>query len=126
MAYCPKCGTYIDDDDPFCRQCGTPQNEPGGPAQEAPYRFTRPPELHQAYQDVPDHLGYAIVVTICCCLPLGIPAIVFAAMANSAKAAGNYQQAAEHAETANKWVIAAFASGIILLLISLLGSFGGL
>ena len=43
--------------------------------------------------NIPNYLVQAILVTIFCCLPFGIVAIVFAAQVNSALAAGNYEAA---------------------------------
>lgn len=44
---------------------------------------------------VPNYLIASIFLTLCCCLPLGIPAIIFSSMASSHLAAGNYAAALE-------------------------------
>jgi len=44
---------------------------------------------------VPNYLVASIFLTACCCLPLGIPAIIFSSQASSQLAAGNYAAALE-------------------------------
>lgn len=78
-------------------------------------------EGNHIYREVPDYLAQSILVTIFCCLPLGIPAIVYAALAKGRKEAGDYEGARTHSETAKGWCIAAFILGIIALIISLMG-----
>ena len=38
---------------------------------------------------IPNHLVEAILVTLCCCVPLGIPAIVYGAQVGPKVAAGD-------------------------------------
>ncbi len=59
------------------------------------------------------YLWQSIVVTLLCCLPLGIPAIVFAAQTNSHIAAGNMAEAQKTSEKARTWCWIAFAAGIV-------------
>ena len=55
----------------------------------------------------------AILVTILCCLPFGIAAIVNASRVESLWYAGNQQAAIDAAEKARKWVIAAIVSSLV-------------
>jgi len=76
-----------------------------------------------------DHkLAQSIVVTLCCCQPLGIAAIVFSAMAMSANSEGSYDKAHEHAKKANMFGWIGFAIGaavtVLYLLLMLIGSMG--
>ena len=68
---------------------------------------------------VPDYLVPSILVTIFCCLPFGIPAIVFSATAKGKLESGDYAGAQRDAEKAKNWCVASFVTGIILVLISL-------
>lgn len=70
-------------------------------------------------EDQEDYLVHSILVTIFCCLPLGIPAIVYAALAKGKKEAGDYAGARRDADSARSWCIAAFVVGIIGIIISL-------
>jgi hypothetical protein len=62
---------------------------------------------------VPNYLVPAILVTLCCCLPLGIPAIVFAAQVNGKLAAGDVAGAQELSRKAKTWCWIAFGLGLL-------------
>jgi hypothetical protein len=61
---------------------------------------------------VKNWLVESILVLICCCWPLAIPAIIFAVQVNSKLAAGDYQGAVESSNKAKMWVTIAFAAGL--------------
>ena len=73
----------------------------------------------------PNYLVQSILVTILCCLPLGIAGIVFAAQVNSKWAAGDHQGALEASAQAKRWstigAVAGLVVGVIWLIISLVG-----
>ena len=71
-------------------------------------------------EPVPNYLVHSILVTICCCIPLGIPAIVFAAQVNSRLAAGNLAGARESSRKARLWCWVAFGVGVVVGLVQLL------
>jgi hypothetical protein len=73
-----------------------------------------------AAQPIPNYLVQSILVTLCCCLPLGIVAIVFAAQVNSKLAAGDVNGAREASANAKKFMMLAFWIGIALIIISML------
>lgn len=52
---------------------------------------------------IPNYLWQSIVVTIFCCWPVGIPAIVNAAKVDGLKARGDIQGAMEASASAKKW-----------------------
>jgi hypothetical protein len=52
---------------------------------------------------IPNHLTEAILVTIFCCMPLGVVAIVYAAQVNTLIEQGNYKAALSASENANKF-----------------------
>ena len=49
---------------------------------------------------VNSHMGFAIFCTLCCCLPTGIAAIVFASQVSKHLKDGNYEQAQKSADNA--------------------------
>jgi Interferon-induced transmembrane protein len=63
--------------------------------------------------DVPSYLVQAILVTLCCCLPFGIVAIVHAAKVNGFLASGNYEQAVRASDEAKKWCAIALVLGLV-------------
>jgi hypothetical protein len=63
--------------------------------------------------DVPNYLVQAILVTLCCCLPGGIAAIVYASKVNSLLDQGDYEGAVEASENAKKWCMISLVAGII-------------
>lgn len=61
------------------------------------------------------YLVFAILTTVLCCMPLGIPAIVFAAQINGAQAAGNYEQAEACAKKVKLFTILAAVLGAVFI-----------
>jgi len=113
--FCKKCGMQIDDSASFCEHCGADQRPAAEPVYEAP--SYQPSEPQQDYQPVYNtapaaepvkgtaYLVWSILVTIFCCLPLGVPAIVFAAKIDNCNAQGDYAGAAENARKAKNFCI---------------------
>jgi hypothetical protein len=64
-------------------------------------------------ENIPNYLTQAILVTLCCCWPFGIAAIVNAAKVNTLAAQGNYEAAQEASDAAKKWCTVAFILGLI-------------
>uniref|UniRef100_A0A8C4F2W0 Uncharacterized protein n=1 Tax=Dicentrarchus labrax TaxID=13489 RepID=A0A8C4F2W0_DICLA len=62
------------------------------------------------------YLGWSICNTLCCCLPLGIVAIVFSSKAQNANARGESAQAEDAARIARNINIIALVCGIILII----------
>jgi hypothetical protein len=103
---CPKCGTNNDDSSNNCLQCGEILKRPVQPDLSA-----------SGYQNIPNYLVQAILVTIFCCLPLGIPAIVFAAQVNGKAERGDYSGALELSRKAKMWSWISFGVGLAVMLI---------
>jgi hypothetical protein len=61
----------------------------------------------------PTYLWQAIVVTVLCCIPFGIPAIVFSTKVKPAYLAGDYAGALEASKKAKMWCIVALIVGLI-------------
>jgi hypothetical protein len=59
----------------------------------------------------------SILVTLCCCLPFGIVAIVYAAQVNTKLAAGDVAGALQSSKNARMWTWIAFGCGALLSLI---------
>jgi len=74
---------------------------------------------------VPNHLVWAILTTLFCCLPLGIVSIVFAAQVDGRRAAGDLQGAWKASEQAKLWALLS-AAALPLLLIVWIVFVGGL
>jgi hypothetical protein len=83
---------------------------------QGPYAQYAPPvspiHMQQGGPPLPTYLWQSIVVTILCCWPLGIPAIVFAASVGGKQASGNYAAAKEASDKARFWCWMAFGLGI--------------
>lgn len=66
-------------------------------------------------QNIPNYLWQSIVVTVLCCLPLGIPAIVYASKVNNALMQGNQAAAKQASDTAKMWCIISLVAGIVAM-----------
>jgi hypothetical protein len=62
---------------------------------------------------IPNYLVQSILVTLCCCLPLGIVAIVFAAQVNSKLAVGDVSGAREASRKAKMFFLIALGVGLV-------------
>ena len=130
---CPNCGTSNLDNATICVNCGRPLSgaasvpppPPTPPPQSASYT---PPPPRPSYGgapppptgQIPNYLIQSILVTICCCLPLGIVAIVFAAQVNSKLAQGDWAGAQEASNKAKMFCWIAFGVGIVVGILSLI------
>ncbi len=68
-------------------------------------------------QPVPNYLWQSIVVTIFCCMPFGIVAIVFAAKVDGLVAQGNIPAAMEASKSAKTWMTAALLTGLVVVVL---------
>ena len=66
----------------------------------------------------PNYLVQSILVTLCCCLPFGIVAIVYSAQVNGLAQAGDFNGAMEKSENAKKWCWIGFIIGLIANLLA--------
>ena len=82
--YCRQCGFLNRDSAHTCVRCGDPMRE-------------RP------HTSVDSNLALAIIVTVLCCLPLGIVGIVHAAQVHDKIVAGDIAGAEESARKARFW-----------------------
>ncbi|WP_026817395.1 CD225/dispanin family protein [Arenimonas composti] len=76
------------------------------------------PNQNQAQGPKPDnYLVWAIIVTICCCLPGGIVSIVYAAQVDSKYNAGDYAGARDASDKAKLWALISAGVGFVFSLI---------
>lgn len=71
--------------------------------------------IRQTQAQPNDYLGFAIFVTICCCLPFGIVGIIKASEVRSRFLSGDYQGAEESSRAAKNWSCAGLVTGLIVL-----------
>ena len=115
--YCKKCGAENDDNAYKCVNCGE--------VLQQGMSVTTPT------QSVPTYLVQSILVTLFCCLPLGIAAIVFAAQVNGKLQAGDIEGAMESSRKAKMWCWWSFGIGIawtiaVFAFYTIVGIAGGL
>jgi hypothetical protein len=94
--YCTRCGTSRPDGISVCANCGT-----------AVAAIAEPPKIQ-------NYLVPSILITLCCCVPAGIVAIIYAAQVNSKLAAGDIHGAQESARLAKIWTWVGFGAGVLL------------
>ncbi|NEQ72155.1 MAG: CD225/dispanin family protein [Okeania sp. SIO2C9] len=68
-------------------------------------------------EHVPNYLTQAILVTLFCCLPFGIVAIVYAAQVNSRLELADLEGAIQASNNAKKWCWFGFIGGAIILIL---------
>ncbi|MDD7250901.1 MAG: CD225/dispanin family protein [Prevotellaceae bacterium] len=59
-----------------------------------------------------NYLVWAILSTVCCCLPFGIVSIVYAAKVDSLYTSKQYEAALEASGKAKRWALIAAGSGV--------------
>lgn len=136
---CPNCGTSNLENASICVNCGRPLTAGGAPpppppAPQASYTppqasYTPPPPPGSSFgapppmQQIPNYLWQSIVVTLCCCLPFGIVAIIFAAQVNDKLRRGDVGGAMQASKQAKMWCLIGLACGLVVAI--LYGLFGG-
>ncbi|KAK2816529.1 hypothetical protein Q7C36_022800 [Tachysurus vachellii] len=73
--------------------------------------------MHPGVVQAPTYLAWSIFNTLCCCLPIGIIAIVFSCRTDTANTIGDSPRANAHSSMAKKLNIAALVIGIIFLIL---------
>jgi hypothetical protein len=115
--FCTNCGQPIADGVRFCTNCGAP-----APVEQPQptYSYSEPepqPVRQQPLTPKPkNHLALSILATIFCCLPFGIPAIVFAAKVDNLWNAGKYQEAEDASRKARTWMLVSIILGAVAVI----------
>lgn len=89
-----------------------PSAEPGPPGSWAPPGSAPSTGAAGGRPDIPNHLVWAILSTLLCCLPLGIVSIVKSSQVNTLVATGHYDEAWKASEEAKKWAIISAATAV--------------
>ncbi|MYC30992.1 MAG: zinc-ribbon domain-containing protein [Chloroflexi bacterium] len=130
--FCSTCGRETSDEARYCENCGAVlDQQAGGPS----YAPGMPPQDQPRYGeriDVPNYLVQAILVTIFCCLPAGIVAIVFAAQVNGRVRSGDLADAQRLSGNARTWCWISFGVGLaigllyfLVIIFSVIAGLGG-
>ena len=145
---CPNCSAECTEQASECDFCGHPfvdgleQAPPAPPApptpsynpppmpSENPYAASYPsssknPTESYAAGSVPNYLVWAILATLCCCLPTGIAAIVYAAQVDGKLAGGDYQGALSSSNNAKMWSWISFGIGAVFSVVYFFAIIGG-
>ncbi|OLT58164.1 CD225/dispanin family protein [Moorena bouillonii] len=69
---------------------------------------------------VPNYLPQAILVTLFCCFPFGIVAIVYGAQVNTKYKAGDLEGAYKASDNAKKWCWISFITAAIIMGLSVI------
>jgi len=124
--YCWKCGAPNEDTAVNCAGCGVElKKAPDQAAIDAP----APQARQQAPIQVSNYLVQAILVTVFCCLPFGIVAIVYAAQVNGKIQMGDAQGALDYSRKARTWCWVSFGIGFgftfLYFLLVIIGAVAG-
>lgn len=115
--YCRRRGTANDDNAYRCVNCSELLHEAARPTPAA----TSP---------VNNNLILAIVVTVLCCLPLGLVGVVYAAQVNARAQGGDIAGAEDAARKARLWSFWGLGVGLALytgyVVLAVLGALGGM
>lgn len=114
--FCPRCGAKNEDGSTFCSSCGGDlKSTPSYSENRTPnsnYNGTQSYSNYGGNQEVKNYLVWAILSTIFCCVPFGIPAIVYASQVDTRLRTGDFNGALESSRKAKTWCWVAFGSGL--------------
>lgn len=114
--FCTQCGASNADTAAACVQCGRNLQAAVPPTPLQTTGVVMPPPG----TTVENYLVFAILATVLCCLPAGIPAIVYAAQVNSKLAAGDYAGAQLASKNAKMWCWISFGLGLAVIALYML------
>jgi hypothetical protein len=115
--FCAKCGAPNDDNAFKCTSCG------------AVLQRATPPMDQSGLGPAKSYLAQSIIVTVLCCMPAGVPAIVYSAMTMSKNGEGDYETAQKYSKNAMMWAWISFGIGFVVgigwALLSAMGALAG-
>jgi len=97
--FCTTCGQQLSPGMNLCPNCGAEVVYPAAAVQMT---------------TINSYLVQSILVTLCCCMPFGIVAIVYAAQVNSKLAAGDQDGALAASNNAKLWCWLGFGIGLVI------------
>jgi hypothetical protein len=110
--FCTQCGANNADTAAVCVQCGR-NLQAATPAVPLPATgVVLPPGV-----TVQNYLVFAILATVFCCLPAGIPAIVYAAQVNGKLQAGDLAGAQAASNNAKMWCLISLGLGLGIIVL---------
>lgn len=114
--FCTQCGANNPDTAAVCVQCGRNFQSAAAGAPLQTTGVVLPPGT-----TVQNYLVFAILTTVLCCLPAGIPAIVYAAQVNGKLQAGDLAGAQAASNNAKMWCLISLGLGLgVIVLYGLL------
>lgn len=137
MAFCTSCGKELPANSQYCPSCGAnfrhemhsaQKQAAPQPVQEqvGPQPMQQPQGNYQ--MDVPNHLVKAVIITLCCCLPMGVVSIIFAAQVDTKLKRGDYNGALESSKKANLFanlgIVFGILYGIFMFFVGIMGETG--
>lgn len=102
--YCASCGIRNFAGTRFCVSCGNDLYAKAGTAHGE--------RADSKVERIPNYLPQAILTTVCCCPPLGILSVAFAAQVNGKLVVGDIKGAKKAAQYAKSWAWAALGIGL--------------
>ncbi|MHB9109291.1 MAG: CD225/dispanin family protein [Armatimonadota bacterium] len=138
--FCKKCGAENPDNVQYCAKCGTPtswqpvpQNQPQGPQTPPPpgppqgypnqqpgYQAPPPPYGAGGGPQIQNYMVWSVITTVCCCLPLGIFAIIKSSEVNTKLSAGDYAAAQSASDLTRTLNLVGMIGGGILTVIAII------
>lgn len=115
--FCPQCGASNADGAAICVRCGRNLQAATAPVFTQPVPMAQTPGVQAPGVYVPNYLVFAILATVLCCLPAGIPAIIYAAQVNGKLQAGDVAGAQAASRNAKMWCWISLGAGLAVGLI---------
>ena len=102
--YCKDCGAELPPGAKFCTVCGSdqttaPQQQTFSPS-SVPSRY---PASTGNYGKPGNYLVLSVLVTLCCCTPFGVVALIYASQVDSCWNRGNVEEAWKNSRLARNW-----------------------